>query len=117
MPRGERGTVLLEVLVALTLLLVSGVTVVSLLSASLRSEAGLAEREATLRAADRTLAALALLNRTDLDRRLGRHPAGRFLADIRRPEPALYRIALRESDSAAAELLVTLVHRPREAVR
>lgn len=114
---GERGAVLLEVLVALTLLVVSGASVVSLLSASLRSEAALAEREETLRAADRTLAALTLLNRTDLDRRLGHHPAGRFVAEIRRPEPALYRIALREADSAAAELLVTVVHRPQETAR
>lgn len=108
----ERGAILLEVLVALTLLLVSGLTVVSLLSESLGSEGRLAEREAALRAADRTLAALALLGRSDLDRRLGRHAAGNFVAEIRRPEPTLYRIALRETDSAAVELLVTVVHRP-----
>lgn len=108
----ERGTILLEVLVAMTLLLVSGLTLVSLLSESLGSETRLAEREATIRAADRTLAALALLGRNDLDRRLGSHDAGSFVAEIRRPEPSLYRIALRESDSASTELLVTVVHRP-----
>jgi type II secretory pathway pseudopilin PulG len=108
----ERGTVLLEVLVALTLLLLSGVTVLSLLSASLRSATVLAERESTLRAADRVLAGLSLLSRTDLDRRLGQHPAGRFVAEVRRPEPSLYRIALWESDTAAVELLVTVVYRP-----
>lgn len=117
MSRDERGVVLLEVLVALTLLVVSGVSVVSLLSASLRSEMALAEREGTLREADRVLVALTLLARTDLDRRLGRHPAGPFVAEVRRPEPSLYRIGLRESDTAAVELLVTVVHRPDEKFR
>ncbi|MGH7527117.1 MAG: hypothetical protein ACREMX_10475 [Gemmatimonadales bacterium] len=112
MVRGERGAVLLEVLVALTLLVVGGASVVSLLGASLRSEAALAERELTLREADRTLTALTLLNKTDLDRRLGRHQVGASVAEVRRPEPALYRIALREADTAAAEMLVTVVYRP-----
>jgi type II secretory pathway component PulJ len=114
---GERGAVLLEILVALTLLVVSGASVVSLLSASLRSEAALAGREETLREADRILAGLALLTRTDLDRRLGSRRTGRFVAEVRRPEPTLYRIALRETESASSELLVTLVHRPHEAAR
>ncbi len=112
MPRGDRGTVLLEVILALTLLLVSGVSIVSLLGASLRSEHELAEREATILEADRILATLTLLTKTDLDRRLGRHPVGRFVAEVRRPEPGLYRIALRETDTAAVELLVTVVYRP-----
>jgi type II secretory pathway component PulJ len=110
--RGNGGAVLLEVMVALALLVVSAVPVVSLLSAALRSEMALAEREATMREADRMLASLALLTRTDLDRRLGRHPARTMVADVTRPAPTLYRLALRESDTAAVELLVTVVHRP-----
>lgn len=112
MSRGERAAVLLEVVVALTLLVVSGLSVVSLLSAAMRSEKELAGREAMMAEADHVLAALALLDRTDLDRRLGRHPAGGFVAEVRRPEPSLYRIALRSTDTAAVELLVTVVHRP-----
>ena len=100
-------------MIALTLLTSAGVGTVSLLSAALRNEAAMAERESTLRAADRTLAALALLTRTDLDLRLGRHPAGRFIADVRRPEPTLYRIALAEPGLEEVELLVTVVHRDR----
>jgi hypothetical protein len=103
-------------MVALTLLLAGGLGVVTLLSAAVRQEAAMAEREATLRDADRALAALSLFTRADLDRRLGRHPAGRFLADVRRPEPALYRIALLESDTSQVELLVTVVHRPAQVV-
>ena len=112
MRRHERGAALLEAMVALTLLMAVGLTTVSLLVAALRNEGALAEREATLQDADRIMAVLSLLTRADLDRRLGRHPAGRFLADVRRPELTLYRIALLESDTAAVEALVTVVYRP-----
>ncbi len=88
MSSAERGAVLLEVMVALAILVVSGVTTVSLLGASLRSEVALAEREELFQEAHRALAALSLLTRDDLDRRIGRHPVGRFVAEIRRPEPA-----------------------------
>ncbi len=97
---------------ALTLLLAGGVSTVSLLSAAVQSQAALAGREVTLREADRMLAALTLLSKDDLDRRLGQHAAGRFLADVRRPDPARYRISLRESETGSEELLVTVVHRP-----
>jgi hypothetical protein len=105
------------VLIALTLLLVGGLSVVAALRAVIQSEAALAEREATLREADRVLSALSLLGKGDLDGRLGRHPAGRFVAEVRRPEPTLYRLSLLASDTGTAELLVTVVHRPDEAIR
>lgn len=114
MLKNERGSVLLEVMIALTLLSVGGISIVSLQSAALRSEVAMAERESTLRKADRVLAALTLLTRNDLDRRLGRHQVGRFVAEVRRPEPGLYRIAMLESERATGELLVTVVHRPQE---
>lgn len=116
MKRAARGAALLEVLVALTLLLVGGMSVVSVLRAAVQSEAALAAREARLREADRVLAALTLLRKVDLDRRLGRHSAEGFVADVRRPEPGLYRIALLQGDSATTELLVTVVHRADEAL-
>jgi hypothetical protein len=100
--------------VALTVLIAGGLSVVTLLSAALQHERELAGRESVLRDADRVLATLSLYSRTDLDRRVGRHPAGRFWAEIRRPEPALYRLALFESDTGRTEILVTVVHRPRE---
>jgi hypothetical protein len=114
MSDGRQGTVLLEVLVALTILIMSGVSTVSLLSASLGSAATLAQREASMQEADRVLAGLTLLTRTDLDRRIGRHPVGGFVAEVRRPEPLLYRIALHQADSSAVELLVTVVYRPED---
>jgi type II secretory pathway component PulJ len=105
----ERGAVLLEVVIALTILLAAGVSLVSLLSASLASEAALARREAEMHDLDRLLTAMSLLTRTDLDRRLGRHPVGPLVAEVQRPQPTLYRLAVRRGDGQA---LVTVVYRP-----
>lgn len=109
MRRAERGAVLLEAVIALTILLAAGVSLVSLLGASLASEAALARREAEMRDLDRLLAAMSLLTRTDLDRRLGRHPVGPLVAEVQRPQPALYRLAVSRT---GIEALVTVVYRP-----
>jgi type II secretory pathway component PulJ len=113
----ERGAVLLEAIVALTLLLLAGVSVVTLLGASLRSEDQLRRRERELAALDRVLAGMTLLTRTDLDRRLGRHPLGPFVTEVQRPEPTLYRIAVSDARTPLQEGLVTVVYRPREEGR
>jgi type II secretory pathway component PulJ len=109
MRHAERGAVLLEAVIALTILLAAGVSLVSLLAASLASETALARREAETRDLDRLLAAMSLLTRTDLDRRLGRHSVGPLVAEIQRPEPTLYRLAVRR---AGGQDLVTVVYRP-----
>jgi hypothetical protein len=105
----ERGAVLLEAVVALTILMAAGVSVVSLLGASLASEAGLVRREAEQRDLDRVLAAMTLLGRPDLDRRLGRHVAGELVVEVQRPESTLYRLAV---SRPGTEALVTVVYRP-----
>jgi type II secretory pathway component PulJ len=109
MRRAEQGAVLLEVVIALTILLAAGVSLVSLLGASLASEAELSRREAETRDLDRVLAAMTLLDRADLDRRLGRHPVGQLVAEVQRPEPALYRLAVSPRGGVP---LVTVVYRP-----
>ena len=111
MRRAERGSVLLEVVIALALLAVAGGTLVRLIAESAAAVVAVRDRETAVRSADRTLAALSLLTRDELDRRIGVHPAGGFQADIRRPAPGLYRIALR-GDDRRGEILVTLVFRP-----
>jgi type II secretory pathway component PulJ len=113
MRHGERGAALLEAMVALAILAGAGASAVSLVSASLRAEREMADRERTLLAADRLLAAATLLTRTDLDRRLGRRDAGEFVVEVQRPRPSLYRIAVSESRAPEFELLVTVVFRRR----
>jgi len=112
MRRTEAGVVLLEVLVALAVLAASGLTLAGLVSAGLRSEADARVREHTLATEERVLAALTLLGRADLDRRLGRHALAEFVVDVERPEPTLYRIALADTIAPEVEALVTVVYHP-----
>jgi hypothetical protein len=113
--RAERGVVLLEALVALTIVSAAGLGVVGVVSASARAAHELGSRERTVAAADRLLALYALLTRHDLDLRLGAHSAGAFIVSVERPERTLYRIAVAEPRAPAVELLVTVVYRADEA--
>lgn len=112
MRHAERGTVLLEAIVALTILATAGVAAVSLLAAGARSERVAASRERTLRQADRLLTVYTLLTRTELDQRLGSQTIGRLAVQVQRPERALYRIAVVDTLAPTQELLVTVVYRP-----
>ena len=107
----SRGVALLEALVALAILGTAGLALVTLESAALGAERDARTRERTLAAEERVLAAMTLLRRDELDRRLGRHPVGEFLLDVQRPERTLYRIAIGPGDAAQVEDLVTVVYR------
>lgn len=113
--RDRRGVALLEVMIALTVLLGAGVSLVALLGAALRSETAMKDREMRFEDLDRMLAAMSLLSRTDLDRRLGRHATEGVVTEVQRPEPTLYRIAVGADGSH--ERLVTVVYRPDERIR
>jgi len=108
---GERGVALLEVLAALVILGTAGIALVELVGAGLQAERVARERERTLAAEERLLAAVTLLRGPELDQRLGRRPVGEFLVDIQRPERALYRLALLQAVSPEVEDLVTVVYR------
>lgn len=111
--RAERGAALLEALVALAILAAAGLSVVGQLQAALQSEHALRDREARYVRADRFLAAMSLLTAADLDRRIGDHRVGEFVARVQRPEPLLYRLSLSDTVPASGELLVTVVYRAR----
>ena len=112
MRSGERGAALLEAMIAIAILASAGASMVAALDAGIRSEHQARLRETSLRAAERVLTATALLNRSDLDRRLGRHPVGEFVVEVQRPNPTLYRIAVAEGRAPEVEALVTAVYRP-----
>jgi type II secretory pathway pseudopilin PulG len=117
MQRTERGIALLEVLVALAILGAAGAGLVAALGAGIRAGHDLRRRELEMAVADRVLAATALLSRDDLDRRLGRHPVGEVLVEVQRPQPALYRIGIRELRNPELETLVTVVYRPEPSTK
>lgn len=108
----DRGVALLEVLVALVMLSAAGIAYAGLVSAGLHAERVARERERLLETEERVLAALTLLKRDELDRRLGQHAVGEFIIDVERPERALYRVALAQEESPEVEDLVTVVYRP-----
>jgi type II secretory pathway component PulJ len=112
MTRNNGGVALLEVLIALAILSISGLATVALVDSSIRNQAAMAEREISTATASRVLAALSLLTARDLTQRIGRHQLGEFEVSISRPEPALYRIALNELRAPDQEILVTVVYRP-----
>jgi hypothetical protein len=98
--------------VALAILGTAGLSLTAVLHEAAQAQAAAREAEATLDAADRVLTAMTLLNRTDLDRRIGRHPVGEFVAEVERPERNLYRLAVALAANPERVLLVTVVHRP-----
>ena len=110
--RNERGIVLLEVLVAVVILTTAGIGLIELVGSGLGAERAARQREGTLAKEERLLSALTLLNRNELDQRIGRRQIGEFIVDVQRPERTLYRIALLQDDSPQVEDLVTVVYRP-----
>lgn len=110
----RRGAVLLEAIVALTMLAIGGVAMVALASASLRAIVRVRTAEAELRRANALLSAVALWPREDLDRHLGTHPQGPWQLRVDRPSATLYVLTLGDSaDPALAHpLLTTSLYRP-----
>jgi Tfp pilus assembly protein PilV len=115
-PRPESGIALLEALVALAILSSAGLALVELVTSGLLAERDARYREQVLAAEERVLTALTLLKGDDLDRRVGRHTIGEFIAEVERPERTLYRVAVAQMTSRDVEDLVTVVYR-REARR
>ncbi len=110
----RRGAVLLEALVALTILAIAGGSVMTLASESARSLRRARERDAELRAASAFFDAVSLWSRDDLDRHLGDRPEGRWRMRTGRPLPTLYTIVLSDSGQRA-EVLRTSLYRPEAA--
>lgn len=117
MRRAERGFAVLEVVAALAILALSGVALVELASGGTRALTAAGERERELADQDRLLTAYALLDRNDLDLRLGGRDVGDYRVVVERPEPALYRVAISRRASADVEDLVTVLHRAPELTR
>ena len=110
MPRVRHGVVLLEAIVAMTILAIVGAAVVALAADS----AGAIERAAaadtvTMRASD-LLDAVALWPREDLDRHLGTRDEGPWLMTVGRPSPTLYTVSLADSTDHRV-LLATVLFR------
>lgn len=107
----RRGTVLLEALVALTILSLSLVAAMAAMGAASRSVALVRQREETLTQASRVLGVYALMTEGELAQRIGTQEVERFTVTVQRPVPTLYRVAVRDTADTGQELLATLVFR------
>lgn len=109
--RGARpGAVLLEALVALTILAVAGAAVVALAADSARAVERAATADAAVQRASAFLDAVALWPREDLDRHLGTRGEGPWRMTVDRPVPTLYAVALADSGGRRV-LLATVLYR------
>jgi prepilin-type N-terminal cleavage/methylation domain-containing protein len=109
----RRGVALLEVLIAIAILGIAGGAIGALLREAIMAERHARIEERTMAEADRVLTALVLLDRAELDRRIGRHPVGEFSVEVERPRATLYRIAVGRVELPEAPLVVTVAYRPR----
>jgi type II secretory pathway pseudopilin PulG len=106
--------VLLEAIVALTILAVAGAAVVALATDSARAVERAAAADAATGKASALLDAVALWPREDLDRHLGAREQGPWRMIIDRPTPTLYTVVLTDS-SEGRVLLRTALYRAEDA--
>lgn len=107
----RRGMVLLEAIVALTVLAISATTMVALAASSLAAVSRAARLDTETSRASALLDAISLWPRADLDRHLGDRPEGPWDLRIDRPTPTLYIVALRDT-AGGPLLLATSLYRP-----
>ena len=85
---------MIEVVAAVSIAGIAATATASHLATAIASLRTAEREEAVMATADRLMAELCLLERIDLDRRIGRHQVGLMEAAISRPERELYRIAI-----------------------
>ena len=109
--RAPRGAVLLEVIVALSILTTAGAALVAMTVDSMRAVSRARESDLQIRAANAFFNAVALWPREDLDRHLGDRRQGKWMMRVDRPRDDLYEITLADSTRRHV-LLKTSVYRP-----
>lgn len=111
--RGRRrdGVILLEAIVALTLLTIAALASVAMMRQALDTVRHAQQTEYDVRRASAFMDAIALWPRTDLDRHLGNRPEGPWRLVIDRPIPTLYLVALTDT-SSRRELVRSALYRP-----
>ena len=107
----RRGVMLLEALVALSLVGTAALATVALTAADSAHVARVLSRSAETHAASAFFEAVALWTRQEYDRRLGTRPQGPYLLRILRPMPTVYTLELLDGTSDRI-LLSTAVYRP-----
>lgn len=100
----RKGAVLLEALLALTILATVGSAAAWMASEAIRTVARVHNEENRIRSAARLLTAVSLWPREDLDRHLGWRTQGPWRMRIDRPHSRLYEVSL--ADGATGKVLL-----------
>ena len=108
--RTRSGIVLLEAIVALTIVTVAMLATVAIVGQGVDSVRQAQLSEAEVRRASAFMDAIALWPRADLDRHLGNRAEGAWRLSVDRPVPTLYLVALTDSLSHR-ELIRTAIYR------
>lgn len=114
MARARAGIILIEALIALTILSVAGMAMLSLARATSKSVLRALASEGEINRASALLDAVTLWSREDLDRHLGTRHEGPWLMHVDRADRFIYDISLRDSTDHY-ELLRTMLYRPELA--
>jgi hypothetical protein len=109
-PRPRHGVVLLEAIVALTILTVAALASAAMVRQAVESVRRARGAERDLRKASAFMDAIALWPRADLDRHLGNRAEGPWRLEIDRPVSTLYLVVLTDSVSRR-ELVRTALYR------
>jgi hypothetical protein len=96
---------------ALAIFAAASVSVLGLLAQGAEHERRAEAAETRIADEERLLAAFTLLNRQDLDRRLGRRTVGPYVVEVQRPAAEIYRLTVGLKDAPVAPDLATLIYR------
>lgn len=105
----SQGMTLLEVIVALAILAMTGTALIATAHESIVAVARARTSGAEIQEASAFMDAVTLWSRTELDQRLGHRRQGKWWLRIDRPFPSLYTLVL--SDSQNREVLRTSLYR------
>ena len=111
--RPRRGSVLLEPLVAIVVVLVAGLAALTAVSGLRHTASAYLLRKQEMGAASAFLDAISLWPTAELDRRLGERTQGPFLLSIARSSETVYVVQLADR-IWHRRLLWTALYRPRE---
>lgn len=116
-PNQRRGAALLEVIIAMTVLSVSGAALIGLLRGAARVVHVAESSEVEMRAANNFINAVSLWSRAELDQRLGSREQGPWILEITRTQATLYRIVLTDSLGKSAIVETVLFRRVTDAAQ
>jgi len=108
MVRRHQGAVLLEAIVALTLIAIAGVSLLELTVQTTSAEAAARSRSEIVMEANAFLESVSMWPRVDLDRHQGRRQEGKLELLTERITPTLYHVVIGTSVSEGAPMKVLI---------